>query len=204
MTARPKLLFVEGGGDHNPSLASECRRAFGKLFERAGVESRPRVVVCGGRKNAYDKFCQALAEGDSDAWLLVDAEEVMSSGPFDPWAHVKARVGDGWDRPAGAKDEYLQLMAVCMETWLVADRAALKAVFGPKVDLRRLPAPGISLEGVEKSRIQDALAKAAAPTPAETYGKGSHSFKVLALVEPASLRVLSWAARFLDEMGATR
>lgn len=41
MVTRKRELYVEGGGDKNPSLASECRRAFSKLFEKAGVTHKP-------------------------------------------------------------------------------------------------------------------------------------------------------------------
>jgi len=78
---RKRLLFVEGGGDKNPSLASECRRAFSKLFEKAGITLRPGVIACGGRKSAYDQFCAALADDDADVWLLVDAEDTVAAGP---------------------------------------------------------------------------------------------------------------------------
>lgn len=196
-----RQLHVEGGGDsRNSFLASECRKAFSMLFEKAGVTSRPRVIVCGGRANAYASFCAALKSGGTEDWLLVDAEDVVPSGPpFDPWAHVWKRVGDGWARPKGASDAQLQLMAVCTETWLVADPAALKQVFGPKLDVTKLPPANAALELIDKPRIMQSLAQATKPTPA-AYDKGNQQFKVLALVSPSALSVMSWARRFLDEM----
>lgn len=200
---RKRVIFVEGGGEKNPSLASECRRAFSKLFEKAGVNPRPRVVACGGRKGAYDQFCAAIAEAASDVWLLVDAEECVAGGSsFDPWTHVKAREGDGWGRPTGATDNQLQLMNVVMETWLLADHDALKKVFGPKLSTTKLPSADASLESRGKPEVYAALVAATKPTPSRRYGKGVHSFKVLAEVSPAKLRVLPWASRFLAEMGA--
>ncbi len=202
---KKRELYVEGGGNKHPSLASECRRAFSKLFERAGIAQKPRVIACGGRKNAYDQFCTAHQEAKADVWLLVDAEERAASGPvFDPWTHVKARLGDGWDRPSGANDDQLQLMNVVMETWLLADREALKKIFGPRLDEGKLPPEGASLETKDKPAVYAALKAAAKPTPSGEYGKGAHSFKVLAEVSPMKLRPLSWANRFLEEMGATR
>jgi hypothetical protein len=198
-----RILFVEGGGDKNPSLASECRRAFSKLFERAGIKERPKVVVCGGRRHAYDQFCRALSENKCNVWLLVDAEEGVAAGPpFDPWAHVAARKGDGWARPEGATDEQLQFMNVVMETWLLADQDALRRVFGPKLELHGLPPVGPALETLVKPAVYAALNAAIKPTPSKGYGKGSHSFKVLAEVDPAKLRVLSWANRLLVATGA--
>ncbi|AUX29555.1 MULTISPECIES: DUF4276 family protein [Sorangium] len=198
---RARELYVEGGGDRNPSLASECRRAFSKLFERAGVTQRPRVIACGGRGLAYKQFCDAHASSEADTWLLVDAEEVPKAQS--PWDHVKARTGDGWDRPANASDDQLHLMTVCMETWLAADVAAMKDVFGPKLDDSKLPALD-RLENMDKKAIYEALAAAAKPTKAGAYAKGSHSFKVLERVSPEAIRKLSWGKRFLDAMGATK
>jgi hypothetical protein len=199
--AKKRELYVEGGGDKNPSLASECRRAFSKLFERAGVVQRPKVIACGGRRRAYDQFCIAHDEAKADVWLLVDAESLAPVGPpFDPWEHVRTQPGDGWERPPGANAEHLQLMNVCMETWLIADHEAVREVFGPKLDESKLPPEGPSLEERDKPMIYGALAAATRGTPSGEYSKGSHAFKVLAEVSPDKLRALSWAGRFLDEI----
>lgn len=196
-------LYVEGGGEKNPSLASECRRAFAKLFESAGVVNKPRVIVCGSRASAYEQFCKAHEDGQAEIRLLVDAESpASSSAPLDPWEHVKTRSEDKWERPKGVHDEQLHLMSVMMETWLLADRAALKAVFGPKLDEKKLPAEDASLEQKGKQAVDAALAAATKTTPAGEYKKGSHSFAVLAKVAPAKLRTLVWADRFLNTLGA--
>lgn len=193
-------LYVEEGGDRNPSLASECRKAFSLLFDKAGVLQKPRVIACGGRGLAYKAFCSAAKSPDA-AWLLVDSEEVPEGQS--PWDHVKARKGDGWERPVGVSDEQLQLMTVCMETWLLADASALTEVFGSKLDTRKLPAAA-ALESCSKQQVYQALSAATKPTPAGGYGKGKHSFKVLARVAPEELRKLSWGRRFLEAMGATK
>jgi len=201
MVTKKRELYVEGGGDKNPSLASECRKAFSKLFERAGVTKKPRVIVCGGRGLAYKQFCDAHAAAETDAWLLVDAEELPTTQS--PWDHVKARIGDGWDRPEGAIDDQLQLMSVCMESWLVADVGAMKEVFGPKLDDTKLPVVD-RIEKTEKDALFKALEAVTKPTKTGAYGKGSHSFRVLEKVDPAKLRQLAWGKRFLDEMGAKK
>lgn len=199
------VLFVEGGGDKNPALASECRRAFSQLMERAHVKKRPRVVACGGRVEAYKSFCNELERGEQEPLLLVDAEDVVAAGPpFDPWAHVSARRGDGWGCPDGATSEHLHFMAVSMETWLVADHDALDRVVGRRFDSTKLPAEGSSLESLSKPTINDALDRAAKATALGRYNKGSHSFQTLALVSTAKIEELSWARRFLDAMRALR
>jgi hypothetical protein len=194
-----RVLYVEGGGDKNPSLASECRKAFSKLFERAGVTQKPRVVACGGRGPAYEAFRSAQEQRDTEAWLLVDAEDLPTSAS--PWSHVKARAGDAWERPADATDDQLHLMTATMEAWLAADPDALSEVMGRDFDTSKLPAVE-RLESTPKQALYDAFDAAAKRTKAGKYEKGSHSFKALEGVCPTKLRRLTWGQRFLDAMGA--
>jgi hypothetical protein len=196
------VLFVEGGGHQNPSLASECRRAFSKLLESAGVRDKPRVVACGSRAQAYEQFCAAQATSEAHAWLLVDAEELPPGGTAQsPWEHVRANPLDRWSRPPNASDLQLHLMTACMEAWLVSDHNALEAVFGNKLDKRKLPKPD-RIESIEKSAVFSALQAATSPTTSGGYRKGVQRSRVLALISPAALRKLAWGERFLDTLGA--
>jgi len=200
-----RILYVEGGGDHNSSLRSECRRAFSLMFQKAGITEKPAVRPMGGSQQAYEAFCNELAIDENHTWLLVDAEELAPApkpgDSADPWAHVKDR--DQWDKPSGATDQQLQLMNVTMETWLLCDRDALRKSFGPKINESKLLLSDSSLEAKSKEDVNKALAAAVKDTPAEEYSKGSHSFKILADVDPMKLRLtLFWADRFLLEMGA--
>jgi len=193
------VIYVEGGGGRNPALRSACRRAFSTLFQRAGIRHRPAIVPCGSRKAAYDDFCHALARGDVDPWLLVDAESPVGKATT-AWAHVAGRDEDKWQRPFGATDAHLHFMAVTMETWLVADPDALQAVFKRDFDPSELPPIDASLELRPKDRIYQDLKQATARTKSGPYGKGAHSFKVLGHVDPARLDALPWARRFLDAL----
>jgi len=205
-TKKPeRILYVEGGGDHNSSLRSECRRAFSLMFQKAGITEKPAVRPMGGRQQAYEAFCNELAIDENHTWLLVDAEELAPAlkpgDSADPWAHVKAR--DQWDRPRGATDEQLHLMNVTMETWLLCDRKALRKTFGPKINENKLPLVNSSLEALSKEVINQALNDALKETSAKKYNKGYHSFKILADVDPIQLhRTLFWADRLLRELGA--
>lgn len=209
VSPQKRLLFVEGGGDQHPRLATECRRAFSKLLDAAGVKNKPRIVVCGGRQQAYEQFVQDLRTPGVTAWLLIDAEAVLApdgskgATPPSPWAHLKARKGDGWDTPNGATDEHVHLMAVCMETWLLADHDAIKRVFGAKTHLKALPPEGAALERAEKAKVFTALEAATKGTSAGPYGKGDHSFLVLEHVSPAKLAALPWARRWLQALGGS-
>jgi hypothetical protein len=70
-------LYVEGGGDRNKALQTECRRGFSEFLSKAGLKGRmPRIVACGGRTQTYDSFRTAHAEGGMDHpifWSTVKA-----------------------------------------------------------------------------------------------------------------------------------
>jgi hypothetical protein len=194
------ILYVEGGGKANRMLANECRRAFHTLLERAGLGGRmPRIVACGGRAEAYKAFCTAI-EGPLDengvVLLLVDAEDKVIEQS--PWEHVKKRPGDGWCKPAAATDKHLHLMVQCMESWFLADRLAMRKFFGQGFEEKALPPATANLEAVRKDDLYKKLAAATKQTKTKgTYGKGSHSFSLLATLNPRLVRMSSqWAERF--------
>lgn len=197
MVRRPVGLqiFVEGGGKGDESLI-DCRKAFNRLIERAGFSGRmPRVIACGSRRQAFERFEQACAQGTHDSLLLVDSE-----GPVDqtsPWTHVRLRDGDGWSRPPDASDEDLHLMVECMEAWIVADIANLRVYYGPALQDNALPAR--PAENIPKRDLYVALDRAT--RQAGRYGKGKDAFKLLQAINPATLRAsCPWAERFFAEL----
>ena len=103
--------------------------------------------------------------------------------------------------PLGDGAEQVLLMTTCMETWIVADREALKKHFGDKLQLNALPATQ-DLEAGQRKDILDKLVHATrnCKTP---YAKGSRSFEVLSLVNPAALKTLlpsfARAVRILEQ-----
>lgn len=176
-------LYVEGAGPRR-AQQSQCRRAFAKFFESAGVKNRPGVEPCGGRKEAYDSFCLASKVRDraSLPLLLVDAEETVVEGRT-VWQHLKVR--DGWERPKGTTDDQAFLMVQVMETWFLADADALRRYFGPHFSdtpLRAWPA----LEAVPKQTVLEVLAKATVNCK-QAYRKGDVSFEILASLTPATV-----------------
>jgi hypothetical protein len=187
---------VEGGGYHNDALTSQCQRAFKELLEKAGFKDHmPRIVACGGRRNAYEQFCTAVASGEG-AILLVDSEAPVTTG--NPWQHVAQRQGDEWDQPAGATEDHLHLMVQCMESWILADRRALREYFGQGFQESALPAAGRIPEDVGKLDLYNCLKQATRKTKTKgAYDKGKHSFKLLAIVDPGLVRKAGkWSERF--------
>lgn len=201
-------LFVEGGGDSH-LLKTACRKGFSDFLRKAGLAGRmPRILACGGRQNAYDDFCTALANGEP-ALLLVDSESPLEAKhqqgkpeEWKPWQHLLNRAGDKWQKPDKAGDDDCHLMVQCMEAWFLADRNTLQSFFGQGFSATALPAAANKIETIAKKQIFDSLANATkdCKTKAE-YGKGEHSFKLLSLIDPAKVTVASpWAGRFVDNL----
>jgi hypothetical protein len=200
-------LYVEGGGD-TAALKTACREGFTIFVTKAGLKNRPRIVACGSRRDAFDSFCTAIASGE-DAVLLVDSEDAVIAqhqqglpDAWTPWAHLKARVGDGWDKPVGASDAQCHFMVQIMESWFLADRDTLKAFFGQDFRENALPAANNPIEGIAKPQVYNALAQATSNCKTKAaYGKDEHSFKLLTKIDPAKVTQASpWAKRFVDEL----
>lgn len=198
-------IFVEGGGD-STRLRSECRNAFTKLIRQAlpvGCALQLQLVACGSRNVAFDKFRLALESGDTDVALLVDGEDVITNLDAEtrltraPWQHLINR-GETWHRPARAHHEQIHLMAVSTETWLVADADRLTAYYGQGFQASALPTHA-QLENVAKPALNSSLARAVSSTRKGTYSKGSHSFAILATLNPAVVEQrLPHVKRFFD------
>lgn len=202
-------LYVEGGGDSN-ILRTACREGFTTFITKAGLPKRPRVVACGSRADAFDAFCTAIGNGE-EAMLLVDSEAAVADAcrhpedkPMDwkPWTHLKQRAGDGWDKPKNSSEFDCHLMTQCMETWFLADRATLAAFFGQGFRPNDLPADTNAIELVAKSEVYRSLERATRDCRTKgTYGKGEHSFKLLAAIDPARVTAASpWARRFVEAL----
>lgn len=200
-------LYVEGGGDSN-ALRTACREGFSTFITKAGLSKRPRVVACGSRADAFNAFRTAVENGD-EALLLVDSEAVVadeyqrpedSPMQWNPWAHLKQRAGDGWNKPGASSNTDCHLMVQCMENWFLADGDALARFFGQGFRRNALPSTNNMVESIEKFAVYRHLQQAThgSQTKGE-YGKGEHSFKLLAAIDPARVMAASpWAKRFID------
>jgi hypothetical protein len=185
-------IYVEGGGDSKEQHV-RCREGFRKLIDKAGFKGRmPAIVAGGGRGSTYDSFKTAVAAGAQDSYpmLLVDSEDPVQDEDTAPdsaaaWVHLKSR--DHWDRPAGVKNDQAQLMVTCMETWIIADREALRTVFGASLHMNAL-LPQNDLEGRSRQDVYSALENATRDCGKEkVYRKGTRSFQMLAQLNPETL-----------------
>ena len=155
----------------------------------------PKIVVCGSREDAYDKFRIALAS-QTNAMLLVDSDEpVIEQGP---WQHLK--VHRNWDRPAGASDSQCHLMIQVMESWFLADRETLREFFGPAFQESALPR-NPNVEQIAKQDVIDGLVRATRNTTKGPYKKGIQSYEILEKLDPAKVRQFSpYADRFINAL----
>jgi hypothetical protein len=144
----------------------------------------PRLIPRGGRGAAFDAFnaAQATNIGRNFVALWIDSEEPLADLEA-TWQHLQMR--DGWARPAGAVDEQVLFMTTCMETWFVADRAALQEHFKDKLQVSALP-PLHNLESRHRHDVQQRLINATRRC-SNAYAKGVKSFEILGKLSPDML-----------------
>lgn len=185
-------IYIEGGGDGR-DLERRFRRGWGKFLAATGVGRRPKIVRGGARAQTFKRFATAVAGDGADRLpiLLVDSEAAVDEGQT-VWGHLAAN--DGWKRPAGANEGAAFLMVQFMETWLLADREALRTYFGHEFKEKAIPR-WPNLEAVSKKDAMRALDRATAAC-SRPYAKGRVSFELLAATDPA--RVESACPRAKD------
>ena len=184
-------VYVEGGGDSR-RLKRHCRHGFSELFRKVAPAGRmPSVVACGPRWSAYKVFCADLPKYQKAfCMLLVDSEGAVREG-VGPWASLKARAADSWDKPKGAADDQAHLMVQCMEAWFLADRDSLAKYYGQGFRANALPAR-TDIESISKDDLYRDLKEATRQAQSKgEYKEGSHAFDLLALIAPALVREAS-------------
>lgn len=194
-------IYVEGGGDRNHALSTECRRGFRTLFEKLRYPGpKPAIVACGGRLKAFESFRNEIESGnESYPMLLVDSEAPVTAN--DPWRHVAERQGDGWKKPLAATAEQLHFMVQTMEAWFYCDPMALVRFYGPKFNEQALRARK-DVENIPKVDLFDGLKRATKDCPKGEYSKGRHSFQILASIDPEKIRARSaYAGRLFHCLG---
>lgn len=179
-------IFIEGSklGEDSKEMDVRCRKAFHALLDPICPKRKPSIHPCGGRDRAFKDFQTAHKQEKAKfVALLVDSEDPVEDLKK-PWEHLKKR--DNWDRPKGANDDQVFFMTTCMETWIVANREALKAHFKQNFQENALP----PLHDLENRHRHDVLAKLEHATRncPNTFKKGNRSFEILAKLSPTVLR----------------
>lgn len=178
-------VYVEGGGNNKDTL-KRCREGFASYCQKlASASGRPRIVACGGRQQAFDRFNTAVRSSQAQdvCALLVDSEGPVTSATA--VQHLRAR--DGWDFPALDRHKVF-LMVQAMEAWFLADRETLAAFYDGGFLARSLPGDPMNVETVPKDDLEPALKHASAPTRTKgEYHKVRHGFALLALIDPQNV-----------------
>jgi len=181
------ILYLEGGarGPDSKDLQIRCREGFRKLLEKCGYRGRlPRLMASGSREAAFDDFKTALvgsARADYVA-LWIDSEDPLKDIEA-AWNHLL--LCDEWPQPEGATDDQVLFMTTCMETFIVADRAALAEHYGDELQVSTL-LPLVNLETRSRRDIQDTLTHATRNC-GNGYSKGKRSFEILGKLAPDTL-----------------
>jgi hypothetical protein len=182
-------IYLEGGGAgaQSKDVDIRCREGFRNLLENCGFQRRmPRLVACGARESAFDDFSSAHSSGQAEyVGLWIDSEDPLPDLEA-AWQYLQAR--EHWNRPSGAADDQVLFMTTCMETWFVADRAALKAHFGAELQDSSLP-PLDQMERRTRHDVQDKLSRASRDC-SNSYEKGRRSFAILGKLNPELLERL--------------
>ncbi len=185
------FIYLEGGatGANSKYLDIRCEEAFHKLLDRMGFKGRkPRLIACGGRQDVFDRFQTAHRNGGTNYIAMwIDSEDPMADIEA-AWKHLgSVRTVAVWAKPKGATDDQVLFMTTCMETWIVADRAALREHYGHRLKENQLP-PLAGLEGRNRHEVQEKLERATKHCQ-NAYAKGKRSFDVLAKLDPTVLAV---------------
>ena len=194
-------IYMEGGGNERDGKA-KIRLGMNEFLKE--IKSRARslswglkIVLCGGRDQAFRSFSRACRDGDHDVVvLLVDSEGPVNASPH---THLAAR--DGWDL-GGVADDRVHLMVQTMETWIVADPQALAAYYGRNFRANALPSRQ-DLEEEDKGTLANSLEWATERTQKGRYHKIRHAADLLALIDPTRVRArCRHGARLFDALDA--
>ena len=178
-------IYVEGGGDKDSK--ARMRQAFSQFLreprERAYLQRRAlRVIPCGSRDDTFKAFRAGVRDHPEDrVFLLVDAEQAVAGTPRE---HLSAR--DPWDL-SFAGDEQCHLMAQVMESWFLADSAALERFYGQHFGVKQIPAR-TNVEEVPKTEVEAALKNSTIRTQKGEYHKIRHGPLILESLDPEKVR----------------
>lgn len=180
-------IYVEGGGDSTDdkdALRRGMDEFLRSLKDRVRAKAwRWKLVFCGGRRAAYEKFVNArkFAGPNDIIILLVDSEGPVTSDT--KAAHLKQRQGDeGWDL-TGVPEDHIHFMAQTMEAWIVSDPEALAAYYGQGFRANALPTRQ-NLEEEAKPDVAEKLKAATRDSKKREYHKIHHASQLLARIDP--------------------
>lgn len=175
-------IYMEGGGKGHSTKAA-LRQGMDEFLQPLKKEARNKklhwkLVCCGPRNEAFQRFQAAVNNGDVAVHvLLVDAE-----GPVNQLPRLHLQDRDEWDL-SFTSENTVHLMVQAMETWIVADPAALKSYYGNK-DFKAKGLPKArDLETVPKADVERSLREATTGTQKGCYQKIKHASDLLKQID---------------------
>ena len=180
-------IYLEGGGSGKESKA-KLRQGMGEFLCELRDLARDRcvtwkIVACGGRDQAFDRFQNTAGEADGSASvLLVDAE-----GPVCATARQHLRQRDGWNLDFTSECK-VHLMVQAMETWIIADPDALADYYGNNFARTALPGPGESLEALDRAKVERLLQHSTRRTTKGEYRKIRDGSALLERIDPGAVQ----------------
>jgi hypothetical protein len=180
-------IYVEGGGDSKDTKAF-LREGFSTFLRDLVSLARSRrvrwqLVTCGSRNAAFDAFSTSVRQNpQAFNVLLVDSEAPVTTTP---WAHLRAR--DQWNS-GNLPDDHCHLMVQAMEAWFVSDVEALVRFYGEGFYRNSIPNTA-NVEQIPRTNLEPSLKAATRNTQTKgEYKKIHHASKLLALINPATVR----------------
>ncbi|MDE0285013.1 MAG: DUF4276 family protein [Gammaproteobacteria bacterium] len=179
-------IYMEGGGkgrDTKTALRQGMDGFLNPIKEAIRSKSwRWKLVPCGSRDEAFRNFKHAVLNDDNRIIiLLVDAEDPVKTSVRE---HLKSR--DRWELDFTTDDD-VHLMIQTMETWIVADIAALADYYGQNFQQSALPSTS-ALEAISKREITRALKLATKATLKREYHKIRHASDLLKRIDSSKVR----------------
>ena len=176
---------MEGGGPRGSGRA-QLRQGMDVFLQELREAARARswrwqLTCCGDRGRTFRAFEAAARQGEPGLLvLLVDSELPVTAATFGQ--HLQQR--DGWNL-GFASDDRIHLMVQKMETWIVADRQALRDYYGAGFSAGALPRTG-NLEAAPD--VDKALERATRNTGKGEYRKIGHASDLLRRIDPETVR----------------
>lgn len=184
-------IYIEGDdrrrGKYNDISLREGFRGFlRELDAQARAQAVRLDIILGGSKGeTFKDFRRGVkAHPHSLVIFLVDADAPLTTG--ETAQGFLRRQNPTWDWQ-GVEAEQCHLMVQIMESWFLADLAALEEFYGKKFASNRLP-KNPRVEEISKQIVEQSLLVASQPTPAGEYHKTRHGAKLLTRIDPQKVR----------------